>query len=329
EMRWILSNLAEGRHIRHVWSDFCSNYRKTKRPITRILHLSDLHLGHKLAAANLPRVKLALQSVINEFGQDRIIPVITGDLMHTPSAGNLQLVKNFQSYLTNDLKLEKPIIVPGNHDSRMLGFLPVQANYRISSLSHHADIFVPLEHCGVGFLRFDSNKVGPNPFALARGKIDEAELKEIGTAIDKYRASASQMKLIALVHHHPISVQKPIWHKPEWYQQIFGWFQESTGEFENSSAFLHWLQEKGIPMVLHGHKHIPHFSTQNGTIIVGCGSSTGKVKTMVDRETYMSLNIITIDGSKAIVRLRAERLHGAGLEETASYEMIMANHIVP
>jgi predicted phosphodiesterase len=76
--------------------------------------------------------------------------------------------------------------------------------------------------------------------------------------------------------------------------------------------------------LLHGHKHIPRATVHDGTAIVGCGSSVGKVGTR-DGQPYMSINVVSVDGKERRVtsRLLAERIPGGGLVEQQRHELVL------
>jgi predicted phosphodiesterase len=59
-----------------------------------------------------------------------------------------------------------------------------------------------------------------------------------------------------------------------------------------------WIEEVGIDIVLHGHKHIPRVFPAvpvDSVCHIGCGSSTGKIKHVERTKTYLSYNLITCD----------------------------------
>lgn len=49
------------------------------------------------------------------------------------------------------------------------------------------------------------------------------------------------------------------------------------------TVFLSWCAERGVSLILHGHKHVPHHvqatisagSREHSMVVVGCGSTTG------------------------------------------------------
>ncbi len=321
-LHWLFSNIAE-----HLGSPDLQILKQkytlkfTVKPeedgCVTLLHMSDLHLGSSLARRRMPRVQLLLESVIRELGDDTpVIPVITGDLMDTPSEDNLGDVRTFMGFLKS-LGLEKPVIVLGNHDVRDDGWLNPKLEQAIN-VSRSPVVWH--DKYSIGFACFNSVNGG----RLARGWIGEDEMTYVANALDDY-PDKKHFTLLAALHHHPIPVDLPEWYKRAWYERLLGKLFTKTEELEDSALFLDWLKHRSIQVVLHGHNHIPRFDKHGDTAIVGCGSTVGKVETIVKGQTYMSLNVLTVDRSNRMFscRLRAERIPGAGLESCQTHELIM------
>lgn len=288
----------------------------------KIIHLSDLHLGSQLARRRLPRVQTLIESVVNELGENApIVPVITGDLMDSPSEANLGDVRTFMGFL-DSLGIEKPIIVLGNHDVREDGWLSPQLEQAVN-ISRAPVVW--MDNHEIGFACFNSVNGGH----LARGFIGETELTYVGNAIDEHPDKAESYTMVAALHHHPIPVEHPSWYRKKWYERLLGSKFEKTEALEDADLFLSWLSTRGVPAVLHGHKHIPRFDKHQDIAVIGCGSTVGKVETLARGQTYMSLNVLTIDRARGLIgcRLRAERIPGAGLEADEGHELVMKSDL--
>ena len=146
----------------------------------------------------------------------------------------------------------------------------------------------------------------------------------LGSILDDSSNHRKSFTTVALLHHHPIPVNEPEWRKKSWYERLLGDFFEQSGVMENSAEFLQWCKKRKIITILHGHKHIPRCDVHEGITVIGCGSTFGKIETKIPTQTYLSLNLVTIDtqNKKIGCRLRAERVPGAGLEEQESHELV-------
>src|SRR5229473_1917932 len=142
------------------------------RPL-RILHLSDVHLGDRDSQRRLPRVKQLIQQIAEELGEQApTVPVVTGDLMDTPDDANLDAVRDFLEFL-HSVGSEDPVVVLGNHDVRRDGWLSPSLQNAMRIKSDRVRWF---DDARVGFACFNSVRSGQ----LARGKIDETEMMDVG-----------------------------------------------------------------------------------------------------------------------------------------------------
>jgi|ERR1035441_2797506 calcineurin-like phosphoesterase family protein len=265
------------------------------RPLRRLLHLSDLHLGTRRAENTQTYVQAAL---LDHFAAaDQI--VITGDLFDQPRRRHAQQYRNFADQLRL-LSGKVPIVVPGNHDQRIFGNAIFGIGRRLRQLTdlRWREIVVDSE-AQIAFFCFDSSRTGD----LARGCVDQDQLLRMGTeyAVSNTNHALDNYLKVALVHHHPYP------YVPEKETPIIdprGWVgRESFIEFQDSDRFLAWCASRGVELILHGHKHIPRlivdrvpYEATNGRAYrhlttVGCGSTLGA------NDAAMSFNIIEWDPS--------------------------------
>ncbi|MBR1280676.1 metallophosphoesterase [Bradyrhizobium sp. AUGA SZCCT0177] len=260
-----------------------------RRNTKRILHLSDFHFGRPDARFNRAWLKAHLRKILP--GVDAT--AITGDLFNDPELGFRHEYQEFR----DDLRLmtKKPIIVvPGNHDFRTGG-----TDYK--KLREDASQVVSLglpnlvvsDDLQAVFFCFDSNEQGD----WARGGVSDNQRRRM--AID-FEAEANEREediskyfKIALVHHHPLKYGAA---PAALYERLIAKFARNDEffiEFENADEFLRWCARRDIPLVLHGHKHVPHVartSVESQEItVIGCGSTTG-----VDGRP-MCYDIVTFD----------------------------------
>lgn len=288
-----------------------------------IIHTSDLHLGDKTSDSRLITVKDRVAAMVGEVDRNSlVVPVVTGDLMDTPSERHLDSMRDYLHFL-DALGTERPVVVPGNHDVRKKGVFTKRYE---EALRLNLPPVVWLDQSRVGLLCFNSVRAG----RLARGYIDEKEFATIGHELDVEPVRSREYALIALVHHHPCPVNRPSWYAKVWYERWLGKWFEQTEELENAVLFLEWLINRKVVAVLHGHKHIPRVKSVGDLAVIGCGSTVGKVKPDEEGRTYMSSNFLTVnvDAGRISCRLRVERIVGSGLHEVEAHEILFRETMV-
>jgi len=260
----------------------------------RILHLSDFHFGTRDAARRRAWLKERLAHVLPTV--DRV--VVTGDLFDEPKEAFRELFDDFRSDVEN-IAHKGLLVIPGNHDVRKKG----NAWWRwgrnseyISDLQWTPVVFD--DELKVAFISFNSSSTGN----FARGTVTETQRRDRGIRLDKElrkRPEVADYLKVALVHHHPYAYgSQPTALYEKLMAELFGG-EEKFIAFEEAQDFMQWCATRGVSLVLHGHKHVPHvasvhFSSQGKTqeiTVVGCGSSTG-----VDGKP-MCYDIITMDAS--------------------------------
>ncbi len=328
--KWIFTHLAEaaGSDLEMLKSLFYRQRRVRDPRNHRRMHLvqlSDLHLGSDEASRRLPRVKQLVRNVLEKLGEDSpIVLVITGDLMNTPDDRNLNSVRDFFDFL-NHLGTRAQILVLGNHDVRRNGFLDekLQQAIKLPNISPHIEWYPDQR---VALVCFNTVVGG----ILAQGSIGEVQLSDLGNELDN-RKDWRDFALVGVMHHHPIPVENPDWHVQQFYEKLLGKrLIKKTQELEDADSLLDFVRARQMAAIVHGHKHIPRIDQlpDSATQIVGCGSTVGKVEAKI-RTTYMSLNIVTIDSTlgQLSIRLLAERIPGAGLNEFRSHEVLYRGNL--
>jgi hypothetical protein len=296
--------------------------RASKSQSLHIIHTSDMHLGSEVAESRLVTVKNRIQEIVATLkGESKVVPIVTGDLMDTPGTRHLNSLEDYLHFL-NNLGTERPLIVPGNHDVRHSGVVGEKLD-EITRLYMKPVVFT--DDCKVGLLCFNSVRSGN----LARGNIDEREFASLGQELDLDKKRSSSYFLLALVHHHPCPVELPDWYVRTWYERWLGKWFERTEELENAKLFLEWLKNRRVAVVLHGHKHIPRVTEEEGITVIGCGSTVGKVRPDSEGHTFMSMNVMTINVETRLFscRLLAERIVGAGLNIYDTHEILLRGQI--
>ena len=213
----------------------------------KILHISDLHFG-----AHDPNLKTSLVDRATQIRPDLI--VCTGDLADTPDP---DLLKNAFEYLKHlqsacgreidgaDNTIPTLIVVPGNHDYRVKGWLWRPSGNAYAQVLDGVDTDRYLERENVWIFGFDSAQKGK---LLGCGSITDEDVQRFHT---RYEVLTKQhpdkfpgaIKIVA-VHHHPFPVNWDFSERQRWLTM------------ENAGRFLSAVLFRRIDVVLHGHEHL-------------------------------------------------------------------------
>lgn len=211
-------------------------------PVYRIVALSDIHCGD-------PRFDSKLMTLviheINQLGPELV--VVGGDLT---AAGYREQFIAAKDYL-DLIDCPRKIVVPGNHDSRNVGYL------------HFEDLFGPrYDSISFPFGVYLGDRVQKNIRAVAAdsGKPDLND-GEIGREhypwIDESFHDPDDFKLFVL-HHHLVSVP-------------------GTGRERNivldAGDVLDTLRKASVDLVLSGHKHVPYVWQVGDLLLVNSGTA--------------------------------------------------------
>lgn len=320
-LHWIFSQLEKigGSDLGLIRSQYLKEHPDagSSRSLVHFIHLSDIHLGSREADSRLPRIQQLIRNLSIELeGASKLIPVLSGDILESPTEENVNRARMFMDFLDN-LGTEEPIIVLGNHDVRSNGCL--DNNYQIAiRLPHQGARIVWLDDEKIAILCFNSVISG----RLARGHIGETQLLDIGSELDR-KKNWQDYTLLTTLHHHPTPVDKPDWYIKPFYERVLGSWFSATESLEDADSFIDFVESRKVAGILHGHKHIPRIGMTDGSKIpiFGCGSTVGKVTTQ--EGIYMSINVITLDitSRRLSGRLLAERIPGGGLIEQKRHEI--------
>jgi 3',5'-cyclic AMP phosphodiesterase CpdA len=317
-------------------SSFTEGLQKQKVPgRTTIAHISDLHFD---STTNFE--KEDVWKVLPTDLRPRQIDLlaVTGDLIDSSVADNLRKdgvrmafvnVKRFLLALCGELGIDPNTalsIVPGNHDYRIKGVVSPDSKFRLlrkmkqSLITAHDDLFLeqfaqyyqPKVLLGLRccLFTFDSNTTDWN-LNLASGRItnyDLASFSDLCQELPKrYPAEWLTFTRIALLHHHPMPIAAT---------ELRGGFIESETYhlLKNAGLFMTEMVNKGVELVLHGHKHYPALSRatfpisdlQSHTIsVIAAGSAS------VKGLPHTSYNLITIADNGSISVERRVREHAS------------------
>lgn len=223
---------------------------------TRVVHLSDFHLG-KAREPDEFAVADAILETVDGLSAD--VVVVSGDLVHVPD--DAVALSWIEGRFDN---LEAPVVVvPGNHD--------VANPDRPEAFMRHYGLFPRYEtHAGVGFALFDSF------CGLPFGEREEWELElfrdlghlalgEISTDQFESLVDSLEAPWVAVLHHH-------VHEDPEDPRN-----ERSMKPLLNSRAFLAWCESFGCSAILHGHKHDYAPVYAEGSVPVFRGGATTKL----------------------------------------------------
>ena len=318
ELYCIFKLIQYERTLRKVKEIFTRKIRKKK--YAYLFHMSDLHFGNQIAEQNQKEVIRVLGEHLRKLEDAScFIPIISGDIMDSPNFGNQCKYDQFKDSL-GDEGLKNPVCVLGNHDVDIKGIVSFFRKQKavISSIQRDSRILL-YEDLKLAIIKIDST-VGGN---LAQGKIGVSQLTKIYKEMDAIQ-DKDAYTFIALLHHHPKSVEEPVWYAKEWYEALFGSMYEKTMKLLDADLFLEWMHQRGIKYVLHGHKHIPYVQQHNEITIVGAGSTTGSVKCKEKDKTCLSFNLIKydiIERRPVAITICTEEILGAGTKNILAYSI--------
>ena len=238
----------------------------TKSPVV-VAHISDFHIGSYHFVANLMN-RCILE--LNELRPD--IVVVTGDLTNE---GFRQEYLTAKSYL-DGLECERVMIIPGNHDSRNVGYLHFQELF--------GPLFQNLEWSGVYIMGVDSSEPDLDSGQIGREKY---------VRIVEYFHGVEGFKVFAL-HHHLLPVP--------------GTGRERNIVFDAGDV-LELLVYAGVDLVLTGHKHVPYVWHLENLWIANAGTVASL---RVRGYTKPCYNVVEIDGDEVRI-LRRYPFGGASM----------------
>jgi 3',5'-cyclic-AMP phosphodiesterase len=196
-----------------------------------IAQLSDLHCGSLYFVPNL--LERAIVE-LNELQPDAV--VVSGDLT---GDGFREHYEEAQEYLER-IECEQTIVIPGNHDSRNVGYVHFEELFGERRAELHAD--------GVSIVAVDSTEPDLDHGVIGRGRYDWIQ--------ERFASHEAYLRVFVL-HHHLLPVP-------------------GTGRERNvvhdAGDTLECLQRAGVHMVLSGHKHVPYAWRLENLFVVNAGT---------------------------------------------------------
>jgi 3',5'-cyclic-AMP phosphodiesterase len=199
-----------------------------------IAQLSDLHCGSPHFVPSL--LDRAIVE-INELAPEVVI--ISGDLTNEGFREEFEAAHEYVSRIA----CGRTIVVPGNHDSRNVGYVHFEELFGERSSELH--------HGGVSILAIDSTEPDLNHGTVGRGRYADIERAFVPDAFLR----------VFVLHHHLLPIP-------------------GTGRERNvvhdAGDTLECLQRAGVHLVLSGHKHVPYAWRLEDLFVVNAGTVSTK-----------------------------------------------------
>jgi len=230
----------------------------------RIAHITDLHFSSSMFVQEYAE---NVAGIIRNERPD--ILVITGDLTTDGYVAEFEAAKSF----IDKLDVKEKLIVPGNHDSRNLGYTIFE------------EIIGPRfpVHRGIGITIMGLDSTEPD---VDDGHVGREHYDDIMNNL-----SGPGVRILAL-HHHLIPIP-------------------GTGRERqiptDAGDLLGIIKEAGIDIVLSGHKHLAWVWNLDGCFFITAATSTSR---RLKGRSRPAMNVMDIEGRDLTVReIRTDDLH--------------------
>lgn len=232
----------------------------------KIAHISDLHFSSSLFVSQWADNVIRIMD-----GERPDLLVVTGDLTNEGYTSEFEAAKDF----LDDLKAMDRLVVPGNHDSRNLGYTIFEE--LIGSR------FPVYEGNGVTVLGLDSTE--PD---LDDGHVGREHYGDI-----KERFQGPNVRVLAL-HHHLIPIP-------------------GTGRERqipsDAGDLLGVCKDVGVDIVLSGHKHIPWIWNLDGCYFITAATATTR---RLKGRSRPAIWILELDQGRMVLRdIKTDNLESA------------------
>ena len=217
----------------------------------RIVQLSDLHCGQQFF---LPQHLERAIAEVNEMEPD--VVVISGDLTSHGFKDEYVLARDY----LNRIECESMVVIPGNHDSRNVGYVHFEELFgERSSVLHVGDATI---------VAVDSSEPDLDNGQIGRGRY---------RWIEEQFAPEAVLRVFVL-HHHLLPVP-------------------GTGRERNivndAGDTLECLQRARVDLVLAGHKHVPYAWKLEDLFVVNAGTVSSSRLRGKGRPCY---NVVEVEG---------------------------------
>jgi 3',5'-cyclic-AMP phosphodiesterase len=230
-----------------------------------IAQISDIHCGSPHFVPSLLERSIA---EINELAPDMVI--VSGDLTADGFREEYELAREY----IDRLDCQDPIVIPGNHDSRNVGYVHFEELFGERRRDVHTN--------GVSIVAIDSTEPDVDHGTIGRGRYGWIE--------ERFAAHEAYLRVFVL-HHHLLPVP--------------GTGRERNVVHDAGDA-LECLLRSDVHLVLSGHKHVPYAWKLEDLFVV----NTGTVSSLRLRgNTRPCYNVVEVSGSHVAV-WRKHPFHG-------------------
>ena len=283
------------------------------------LHVGDIARGRDFRTTNIDNAidkdyKDTFIKFVKSKGLTADFLIIPGDITNKAKPDEFVLASEIISDISKALnvKQNKIIFVPGNHDADWTGMISdpddrsgIRRQQRYTPIRNSSCIFEKIskrskrnmfDHPDFSYWEFkDLQVVGYNSswhdgpdYKIHHGLAKEESLQEIDKYLQGLNFAPNQARLF-LVHHHPLQYSDPIPEEPD--------FSAMT----NAENLIKLLNKYRFDFLIHGHKHAPHFTPQVSIsgyplIILGAGSFSAIIDNRWNGLISNQFHIINIDG---------------------------------
>jgi 3',5'-cyclic AMP phosphodiesterase CpdA len=195
-----------------------------------IAQISDLHCGSPHFVPSLLD-----RAIIEVNGLEPDVVIVSGDLTNEGFAQQFETAREY----IDRLECEHVIVIPGNHDSRNVGYVHFEELFGDRSPQYHEG--------GVSIVAVDSTEPDLDHGTIGRGRYPAIE-----EAFDR----EAFLKVFVL-HHHLLPIP--------------GTGRERNVVHDAGDA-LECLLRAGVHLVLSGHKHVPHAWRLENLFVVNAGT---------------------------------------------------------
>ncbi len=252
-----------------------------------IAQISDIHCGSPFFDPKL--LEAAVEEIL-DLQPDLV--VVAGDLTQEGYASEFETARDALRPIREALTT---VVVPGNHDSKNVGYLHFYDHFGKGTSGPKGDWSLAMERAQypqrVRLLAVDSSK--PD---LAEGEIGRARYEWIRQEF----GDQADLRLFVM-HHHLVSVP-------------------GTGRERNivwdAGDVLALLEDSGVDIVLAGHKHVPHVWQVGRMLIINSGTVSSYRLRGYTRPSY---NVVRVDQTSVKVTLVYP---GSGQQTAAEFDRV-------